>query len=288
MEGDSQSAQDVDAEQLLLLQSPHFIQGVGLMVALTACADVVTAHAAATHLSSSSSSSGDGSSNDGSSDSTAVCGSNSSSTGGSCSNDYSSTGGSSRGHGSSSSAAWMSGVTSESELRWKIHEQRGTFATHPSGSNGSNGGCSRSSDTLTVARRLYRGQLHVMDGAWDMASSNHQLLPGPIKLLLQLLGLSSKAGLWGACRLVDRIVMFQLLLPRVRALYVSLCDGRHYMLRQVGLKLEGLGVCVWTDPSCMHPWLLHCAHCGALDSRGQTLNLPCLHSRCIVWDRGMG
>jgi hypothetical protein len=36
-----------------------------------------------------------------------------------------------------------------------------------------------------------------MDGAWGMASSSHQLLPGPIKLLLQLLGLSSKAGLWG-------------------------------------------------------------------------------------------
>jgi hypothetical protein len=29
--------------------------------------------------------------------------------------------------------------------------------------------------------------------------------------------------------------MFQLLLPRARALYVSLCDGRHYMLRQVRL-----------------------------------------------------
>jgi hypothetical protein len=105
MDGDSQRAQEVDAEQLLLLQSPHFIQGVGLMVALTACADVVTAHAAASHLSSGSGS-GDGSSNDGSSGSMAVCGSNSSSTGGSCSND-----GSSTGHGSSNSAAWMSGVT---------------------------------------------------------------------------------------------------------------------------------------------------------------------------------
>ena len=67
-----------------------------------------------------------------------------------------------------------------------------------------------------------------------MASNGHQLLPAPTKLLLQLVGLSSKTGLWGACRQVDRIAMFRLsrlLLPRARALY----DSRHYMLRHVRL-----------------------------------------------------
>jgi hypothetical protein len=55
-----------------------------------------------------------------------------------------------------------------------------------------------------------------------MASIGHQLLPAPIKLLLQLVGLSSKTWLLGACRLVDRIVLFRLrrllLLLRARAL----------------------------------------------------------------------
>jgi hypothetical protein len=232
--GRSQGVPGIDAEQLLLLQSPHFIQGVGLMVALTACADFVTAHAAASHLSSSSS--GRDGSNEGGSGSSGERGSSSSSSsggsggsgggsggsgggsggfgsneGGSGSNEErgsSSSGGSSSGRGSSSSLAWLHGVTTDSELRWKIHEEYGMFAPHfnssgSSGSSGSNG----SSDAFAVAQRLFKGQLHVVEGAWDMANSGDQLLPGPINQLLQLLGVSSKAGMWGAYRLVDRIVI---------------------------------------------------------------------------------
>ena len=58
-------------------------------------------------------------------------------------------------------------------------------------------------------------------------------------------GVEQQGRAVGGLPAVDRIVMFRLLLPRGRALHISLCDGRHYMLTQVRLE----GPCKWVVDS---------------------------------------
>jgi hypothetical protein len=162
----------VDAEQRVLLQSPHFIQGVALMVGMSACTYLFLSAAAAAYRSNSSS-------NDG--------GSNGSS------GDGAGGGSSSAGCRKSISFGWLADVTTDSELRRRVHEQCGIAMKRDSTSSSSD----------AVKQELYEWQSEMaMDKAWETASSQHQMLPEPFKMLLQLLGCNSKVGVWGHPRCV--------------------------------------------------------------------------------------
>lgn len=74
-------------------------------------------------------------------------------------------------------------------------------------------------------------------------------------MLLQLLGCNSKVGLWGACRLVNVLALFELALPRARETHAALVEARHCMLCEVRLLRVlpmlafGLGWC-YVDGFC--------------------------------------
>jgi uncharacterized membrane protein YgcG len=214
------SVTEVDAEQRVLLESPHFMQGVAVMTVMTACTDLILSTAGAAFRNSSSGGGGCSSSGGSSSSSDPGGSDPGGSSGRSCSG-----GGSSR--AGSISYGWLADVTTEAELQQKMHELGGRVNMQH---------CSRSNSSDAAKQHLYDWKSNVVgdpDGAWEIACSRHQLLPEPFKLLLQLLGCNSKAALWGACLMVDAIAPYELALPRAQELYTHLVEGRNCMLTQV-------------------------------------------------------
>jgi hypothetical protein len=229
MEGGEDGALVVNAEQQVLLESPHFIQGVAVMMVMTACTDLILATAGAAFRSSSS----NGGSNPGSSNgggSSDFGGSNGSSGGGG-SGVSNSDGGNSSGGGTS--FGFLADATTETELQQKMHELGAQVNMQQCSSSNSN-------SSVAAKQQLYDWKSNVVgdpDVSWEIASSRHQLLPEPFKRLLQLLGCNSKAALWGACLMFDVIAPFDLALPLAQELYTNLVEARHCMLLQVSVLL---------------------------------------------------